>query len=83
MPGPRIDFPAAAHYIVPERAVTVEPRAFDYDSLVRPLEGRLMRCVWRIVRQREAAEDALQDALTVIWRKGRWWPGTPSPTPSS
>ena len=69
MPGPPIDFPAAAHYIVPERAATVETRAFDYDTLVRPLEGRMMRCVWRIVRQREAAEDALQDALTVIWRK--------------
>jgi RNA polymerase sigma-70 factor, ECF subfamily len=28
-----------------------------------------MRTIWRIVRQREAAEDALQDALAVIWKK--------------
>src|SRR5512136_1913978 len=33
------------------------------------MEPRLMRTIWRIVRRREAAEDALQDALTVIWRK--------------
>jgi RNA polymerase sigma-70 factor (ECF subfamily) len=29
----------------------------------------MMRSIWRIVRQREAAEDALQDALAVIWKK--------------
>jgi len=37
--------------------------------MVRPLENRMMRSIWRIVRQREAAEDALQDALALIWRK--------------
>lgn len=56
-------------YIVPERADAVESREFDYDALVRPLEPRMMRSIWRIVRQREAAEDALQDALTVVWKK--------------
>ena len=29
----------------------------------------MMRSIWRIVRQKEAAEDALQDALAVIWKK--------------
>jgi len=47
----------------------VDNRDFDYDLLVRPAEPRMMRTIWRIVRHREAAEDALQDALTVIWRK--------------
>lgn len=47
----------------------MEYPAFDYDSLVRPLESRMMRTVWRIVRQKEAAEDALQDALAIIWKK--------------
>ena len=51
------------------KAAAMEYREFDYDSLVRPLEPRMMRSIWRIVRQREAAEDALQDALTIIWRK--------------
>ena len=29
----------------------------------------MMRAVWRIVRHREAAEDALQEALAVVWKK--------------
>jgi RNA polymerase sigma factor (sigma-70 family) len=47
----------------------MENREFDYDVLVRPLESRMMRVAWRIVREREAAEDALQDALAAIWKK--------------
>ena len=50
-------------------AAALETREFDYDSLVRPLEPRMMRSIWRIVRQKETAEDALQDALAVIWKK--------------
>ena len=69
MPGPGFDSPAVLDYIVPERAAAVDNRDFDYDLLVRPAEPRMMRTIWRIVRHREAAEDALQDALTVIWRK--------------
>lgn len=69
MSGPGFDLPAALDYIVPERAAAVETREFDYDVLVRPVEDRLMRSIWRIVREREAAEDALQDALAVIWKK--------------
>jgi RNA polymerase sigma-70 factor, ECF subfamily len=69
MPGPRFDLPAALHYIVPDRADAMDSREFDYDALVRPLESRMMRSIWRIVREREAAEDALQDALAVIWKK--------------
>jgi len=47
----------------------VENPGFDYDVLVKPMEPRMMRAIWRIVRQREAAEDALQDALAIIWKK--------------
>ncbi len=61
--------PAALGYIVPERAAAVEMREFDYEALVRPLEDRMMRSIWRIVRDRDACEDALQDALAVIWKK--------------
>ncbi len=67
--GSGFDSPTALGYSVPERAVAMEIRAFDYEALVRPLEDRMMRSVWRIVRDREAAEDALQDALAVIWKK--------------
>lgn len=40
-----------------------------YDELIAPMERRMMRTIWRVVRQGELAEDALQDALTLIWRK--------------
>jgi RNA polymerase sigma factor (sigma-70 family) len=69
VPFPGFDSPAVLDYIVPERAAAVENRDLDYDLLVRPMEGRMMRSIWRIVRHREAAEDALQDALAVIWKK--------------
>lgn len=79
MAGPGFDSPAALDYIVPESAAAVESREFDYDLLVRPLEPRLMRTIWRIVRRRETAEDALQEALTVIWKKRRAVAGHPNP----
>jgi RNA polymerase sigma-70 factor (ECF subfamily) len=69
VPGPGVDSPSALDYIVPKRAAAVDTREFDYEVMVRPIEGRMMRSIWRIVRQREAAEDALQDALTLIWKK--------------
>jgi RNA polymerase sigma-70 factor (ECF subfamily) len=69
VPGQGVDSPAALDYIVPRKADAVETPVFDYDALVRPLEPRLMRTVWRIVRRKEAAEDALQDALATIWKK--------------
>ncbi len=47
----------------------MNPPEPDFDALIRPMESRMMRSIWRIVRQREAAEDALQEALMAIWRK--------------
>jgi RNA polymerase sigma-70 factor (ECF subfamily) len=40
-----------------------------YDELVAPVEPRMMRSIWRVVRRSELAQDALQDALIVIWKK--------------
>ncbi len=40
-----------------------------YDEWIRPMEDRMMRTIWRIVRDAEDAEDTLQDALTLVWRK--------------
>ena len=50
-------------------AAAMDEREPGYDELIRPVESMMMRSIWRIVRQRESAEDALQDALAVIWRK--------------
>jgi len=40
-----------------------------YDELIAPLEATMMRSIWRIVRNADLAEDCLQDALAVIWKK--------------
>jgi RNA polymerase sigma-70 factor (ECF subfamily) len=42
----------------------------DYDRYIHPIEDRIIRCIWRIVRDGHDAEDALQDVLARIW-KGR------------
>ncbi len=40
-----------------------------FEQLIAPLESRMMRSIWRVVRSPELAEDTLQDALTTIWKK--------------
>lgn len=40
-----------------------------FEQLVGPMESRMMRSIWRIVRSPELAEDTLQEALTTIWKK--------------
>jgi RNA polymerase sigma-70 factor, ECF subfamily len=40
-----------------------------YDELIAPLEATMMHSIWRVVRNADLAEDSLQDALAVIWKK--------------
>ncbi len=40
-----------------------------YDELIAPMEAAMMRSIWRVVRSADLAEDCLQDALAVIWKK--------------
>jgi RNA polymerase sigma-70 factor (ECF subfamily) len=40
-----------------------------YDELIAPLEATMMRSIWRVVRNADLAEDCLQDALAVVWKK--------------
>ncbi len=42
-------------------------RQSDYERLISPIENRMIRCVWRIVRDPDDAEDAFQEALAKIW----------------
>jgi RNA polymerase sigma factor (sigma-70 family) len=42
-----------------------------YETLIGPIEDRMIRAVWRIVRDPHDAEDAMQMALATIWRR---WP---------
>lgn len=40
-----------------------------YKRLIAPVESRMMRTIWRVVRHDQLAEDTLQNALAIIWRK--------------
>lgn len=40
-----------------------------YEDFIDPLEPQMMRSIWRVVRHPELAEDTLQDALAIIWKK--------------
>jgi RNA polymerase sigma-70 factor (ECF subfamily) len=51
-----------------------------YDELIAPLEARMTRSIWRIVRNADLAEDSLQDALAVIWKKRLQIARHPNPT---
>src|SRR5512141_1924911 len=48
----------------------MDQRQLEYERLIAPIEARLIRTIWGIVRDPADAEDALQEALAVIWR--RW-----------
>jgi RNA polymerase sigma-70 factor (ECF subfamily) len=47
----------------------VGPPEDDYERLIRPIEGPMMRAVWRIVSDPHEAEDAFQNALLVVWKR--------------
>ncbi len=40
-----------------------------YDQIVRPIEDRMIRSIWRVVRNPEDAEDAMQDALVTVLKQ--------------
>lgn len=40
-----------------------------YEKLILPIEGQMIRCVWRVVRNAADAEDAFQDALATIFKR--------------
>jgi RNA polymerase sigma factor (sigma-70 family) len=52
-----------------------------YDRIVRPIEDRMIRSIWCIVRNPQDAEDAMQDALLIIVK--RWDRISRHPNPQS
>jgi DNA-directed RNA polymerase specialized sigma24 family protein len=40
-----------------------------YEQIIEPIEDRMIRSVWRITRNVQDAEDAMQDALVQIWKR--------------
>lgn len=41
----------------------------DYESLIRPIEQHMIRSVWRILRDADDADDAMQSALETVWKR--------------
>src|SRR4051794_25482059 len=52
-----------------------------YDEIIGPLENRMIGSIWRIVANAQDAEDAMQNALLVIWK--RWERVITHPNPES
>ena len=40
-----------------------------YGRFIEPIEDRMIRSVWRITRNAQDAEDAMQSALLVVWKR--------------
>jgi RNA polymerase sigma-70 factor (ECF subfamily) len=40
----------------------------DYDRLIQPIEDKMMRTVWHLVRDADDADDAFQVAFGKIWK---------------
>jgi RNA polymerase sigma factor (sigma-70 family) len=53
----------------------------EYERLIAPIEDRMIRCMWRIVRDPGDAEDALQEALLTVWK--RWGQVRSHPNPQA
>ena len=52
-----------------EKEGRVKDERAVFERLISPIQHRMKHSIWRVVRNGEAAEDTLQDALTIIWRK--------------
>lgn len=51
----------------------------QYERLIAPIEERMVRAIWRIVRNPDDADDALQEALLTVWK--RWGQVARHPNP--
>jgi RNA polymerase sigma-70 factor, ECF subfamily len=52
-----------------------------YDRIIGPLEDRMIRSIWRVVGNAQDADDAMQNALLIIWK--RWGRITSHPCPEA
>jgi RNA polymerase sigma factor (sigma-70 family) len=50
-------------------AVLLNSKPPSYDALILSMQDQMMRSIWRITRAAEDAEDALQESLTIIWKR--------------
>jgi RNA polymerase sigma-70 factor (ECF subfamily) len=41
----------------------------NYGRLIGPIEDKMIRSIWRVVRDPDDADDAFQEALVTIWKR--------------
>ena len=51
----------------------------EYERFIRPIEDQMMSAVWGVTQNPEDAEEAFQEALSVLWRKWRHVRAHPNP----
>ncbi len=51
------------------RGIHLDSELSSYDALIRPIQDQMFRSIWRITRVAEDAADALQESLTIIWKR--------------
>ena len=51
----------------------------SYARFIEPIEDQMIGVIWRVLRDPDESDDALQDALTKIWGKRRTVFGHPNP----
>ena len=61
--------PDRENFLTASEITLKEKETLSYEQMIAPIERQMMRSIWRIVRHPEAAEDTMQDALTIIWKK--------------
>jgi RNA polymerase sigma factor (sigma-70 family) len=57
----------------------MDQRQQAYERLIAPLEPRIIRTIWGLVRDPDDAQDVMQDALATIWRRWAHLQGHPNP----
>ncbi len=69
VPAQKHDGPDLESLIACSEATLKQKETLSYEKLIAPIESQMMRSIWRIVRNQDAAEDTMQNALTIIWKK--------------
>jgi len=64
------NYPGKFPYELPGRKDFMTVRQQEYERLIAPIEDRMMRAVWRVLRDSDDADDAFQEALLKVWK--RW-----------
>ncbi len=69
MPENPGDAAVVGGYDLVSETVQDSDREAEFARLVLCHQARMLRSIWRVVRDPDLVEDALQDALTILWRK--------------